>query len=85
MASKTNEPGGPGGRIPVPSMRKGVGQFLKEVGIEMRKVIWPTRAETMRLTSAVLFVCVLFVLYLYIAGIIVETVIHLMEGGKAVA
>ncbi len=69
----------------MPSMRKGVGQFLKEVGIEMRKVIWPTRAETMRLTSAVLFVCVLFVLYLYIAGIIVETVIHLMEGGKAVA
>lgn len=78
--AKQNEPIGPGGRVPIPNMRKGVSQFLKEVGIEMRRVIWPTRAETVRLTSAVLFVCVLFIVYLYVAGIIVENIVRLLEG-----
>ncbi len=82
MASKPNDSLGPGGRVPVPSMKKGVSHFFKEVGIEMRRVIWPTKAETLRLTSAVLFVCVLFVLYLYIAGEIVHLIIRLMEQGK---
>jgi preprotein translocase subunit SecE len=68
-------------KIAVPKMKGGLGRFFKEVGIEMRKVIWPTRAETARLTYAVLFVCVLFVVYLYVAGFVVEKLIHLLEKG----
>lgn len=75
-----NEPTVPS-RIAVPKMKGGVGQFFKEVGVEMRKVIWPTRAETLRLTYAVLFVCILFVVYLYVAGYLVNMVIKLLEKG----
>jgi preprotein translocase SecE subunit len=49
----------------------------------MRRVVWPTRADTVRLTAAVLFVCVMFVVYLYIAGELVHLIIRLMETGKA--
>ena len=81
--AKTTETAGPGGPH-LPPMKKGLSHFLKEVGIEMRRVIWPTRAETIRLTSAVLFVCVLFVLYLYAGGFLVEAAVKFLEGSKKV-
>lgn len=81
--AKPNEPIAPGGgRIPLPNTKRGIGQFLKEVGLEMRRVIWPSKAETFRLTTAVILVCVLFVVYLWIASEIVGLVIRLMETGK---
>jgi preprotein translocase subunit SecE len=80
--AKQNEPIGPGSRPPMPNMKRGVGQFIKEVGIEMRKVIWPSRAETFRLTSAVLLVCVLFVVYLWVAGYVMDAGVKLLEGER---
>ena len=80
MAKPTN-PTGPV-RPPVPKMKGGLGKYFKEVGVEMRRVIWPTRAETVRLTIIVLLVCVLFVLYLYVASTIVNLIITAMETGK---
>ena len=80
MAKPTN-PTGPA-RPPVPKMKGGLGKYLKEVGVEMRRVIWPTRAETIRLTIMVLLVCVLFVVYLYAASTIIHYLFTAMEGGK---
>lgn len=80
MAKPTN-PAGPA-RPSVPKMKGGLGKYLKEVGVEMRRVIWPTRQETIRLTIIVLLVCVLFVVYLYVASTIMHFIITAMEGGK---
>ncbi len=80
MAKPTN-PTGPA-RPPVPKMKGGIGKYFKEVGVEMRRVIWPTRAETTRLTIMVLMVCVFFVLYLYVASTIVDMIITALETGR---
>ena len=80
MAKPTN-PAGPA-RPPVPKMKGGLRKYLKEVGVEMRRVIWPTRAETIRLTIMVLLVCVFFVLSLYIASAIVNILINALETGR---
>lgn len=33
--------------------------FLREVQVELGKVVWPTRAQTMRLTFIVIFITVM--------------------------
>ena len=38
--------------------------FLKEVQEELRKVVWPTRDEVIRLTSVVIIVSLIVGLYL---------------------
>lgn len=38
--------------------------FLKEVKTELGKVVWPTRQETIRLTSIVILISVLVGLYI---------------------
>ena len=80
MAKPTN-PTGPA-RPPMPKMKGGLGKYFKEVGVEMRRVIWPTRAETFRLTIMVLLVCVFFVLYLYVASTLVNLIINALETGR---
>ncbi len=45
--------------VPTPKMNRGLKGFLNEVGREMKKVSWPTKAETNRLTGVVLTVCIL--------------------------
>ncbi len=80
MAKPTNPSGPP--RPSVPKMKGGIRQYLKDVGVEMRRVIWPTRQETLRLTIVVLLVCVLFVIYLYVASTLMNFIITAMEGGK---
>jgi preprotein translocase SecE subunit len=54
------------GAPPVPKSRRGFKGFFAEVGREMKKVNWPTRPETNRLTGVVLAVCLLI-------GIIIST------------
>jgi preprotein translocase subunit SecE len=41
--------------------------FLKETNDELKKVTWPTRADTIRLTGIVLFIS--FVVGLYIGAL----------------
>jgi preprotein translocase subunit SecE len=50
----------------VPKLRtdRGLKNFFQEIGREMKKVNWPTRAETNRLTGVVLAVCLLLVVVL---------------------
>lgn len=53
--------------------------FFKEVGDELKKVVWPSREEVIRLTVVVIVVSTLIGLYLggadFILTKIVETVI----------
>jgi len=82
--NKANEPGGsrPRGGVPVPRSKRGLRGFLAEVQREMKKVSWPTRAETNRLTGVVLAVCILLVAYLSILGFVSGFVIDLLTGVK---
>lgn len=54
--------------------------FLKEVRIELSKVIWPTRAETLKLTAVVIglsafigiYVGGLDILFTFLTGLLVK-------------
>jgi preprotein translocase subunit SecE len=45
--------------------RRGLG-FVKEARVEVRKVVWPTRQETLQTTMAVLFMVVLVAIMLWL-------------------
>ena len=60
-----NEPTKGRGSVPIPKSKRGFKGFFSEVGREMKKVSWPTKSETNRLTGVVLIVCAgLVVLFL---------------------
>ena len=42
------------------------GEYLKRVKAELRKVTWPTRKETTKLTVVVFIVCALFALFFWL-------------------
>lgn len=73
---KKNLPG-----IATPDMRRGIRAYFADVIAEMKKVVWPTRKETVRLTGLVLTVCVIFVVFLYLWGTIVENIINFLLKG----
>ena len=50
--------------LPVPSMRRGVKGFYRDVVREMKHVNWPSGQETGRLTGVVLAVCFIIILML---------------------
>ena len=56
--------------------------FIEGVIREMRRVVWPTLPDTARLTAMVLIVCVVFVVYLWAAGIVVDTLLRAAEGQR---
>jgi preprotein translocase subunit SecE len=70
----------PAPKVPMPDMRRGIKGYFQDVGREMRKVIWPSRAETARLTYVVIAVCVIFVLYLFLFGEVVQLIINGLLG-----
>ena len=41
-----------------------VKQFLKEVKIELKKVVWPTRKDTIASTSVVIILVIIIALFL---------------------
>lgn len=77
MSQSSKNPAG----VPIPNMRRGIRAYFADIASEMRKVVWPTRKDTVRLTGLVLTVCGIFVVYLYIFGIIVEFVINFLVSG----
>ena len=50
--------------------------FLKEVKIELKKVTWPTRQETMRYTWAVVGISLGVALFLGLADLIFQWIIN---------
>lgn len=63
-------------------MSRGIKAFIEGVIREMRRVVWPSLPETARLTATVLIVCVVFVVYLWVAGIVVDTLLRAAEGQR---
>jgi len=83
--SNTNqgEPSKGRGSVPIPKSKRGVKGFFNEVGREMKKVSWPTRAETNRLTAVVLVVCAGLVVLFTALSVVFDTLVSLLTKGTA--
>ena len=83
VAAGSDEPKQPrtGGAPPTPKMRRGLKTYLSEVGREMKKVSWPTKKETNRLTGVVMIVCLIVMVILLALGRVFEFLIDLISKG----
>ena len=70
------------GSIPLPKSKRGLKGFITEVQREMKKVTWPTRQETNRLTGVVLTVCFGIVTIIYTMSFVFEKIVDLITKGK---
>ncbi|RYG38307.1 preprotein translocase subunit SecE [bacterium] len=70
------------GALPVPKSRRGTKGFFNEVLREMKKVSWPSKAETHRLVYVVLAVCGILVAVLTIMSYVFGVVINLITKGS---
>lgn len=81
----TGTPGGDqprkAGAPPTPKLKRGLKGFFNEVSREMKKVSWPTKAETNRLTGVVLAVCGIVVVFLSVLGWVFDVLISLITKG----
>lgn len=71
----------PASSIPLPKSKRGLKGFLQDTGAELKKVHWPTRQETTRLTGVVLAVCVGSVVILWGLSLAFETLLHIILRG----
>ena len=55
-----------------------VSRYWKETRGELRKVTWPTREESQRLTVIVIAVTILFALFLWVFDLLFSNVIQLL-------
>ncbi|HWP30667.1 MAG TPA: preprotein translocase subunit SecE [Fimbriimonadales bacterium] len=70
----------PTSKLPTPDLRKGIKAYFQDVIREMHKVVWPSRADTIRFTIMVILVCVIFIMYLWLFGLLVEFVFNFLIG-----
>ncbi|BAP57022.1 preprotein translocase subunit SecE [Thioploca ingrica] len=54
--------------------------FIHEAHIEVRRVVWPTRQETIQMTSVVLFMVVLLALVVWLLDSVLMSVVRLLTG-----
>jgi len=52
--------------------------FLKEVKDELKKVVWPTRSEVIRLTAVVIIVSVIVGVYLGVIDFLLTKILALV-------
>jgi preprotein translocase subunit SecE len=81
MANQNAPTGQPGGSIPLPRSKRGMKGFWSEVGRELKKVSWPTKQETTRLTGVVLAVCIGAVVLLYLLSTVFHEVLNILSRG----
>jgi preprotein translocase subunit SecE len=62
------------------SMGKGVLGFVSGAQTEVRRVVWPTRAETVQTTLAVLFIVLLVGIALWLLDMVLLWAIKLLTG-----
>jgi preprotein translocase subunit SecE len=55
-------------------------RFLKEVRSELKRVVWPTRPEAIRLTSVVIIVSVIIGIYIGVLDYIFAKIMALLLG-----
>ena len=70
------------GSLPIPKSKRGLKGFINEVGREMKKVSWPTKSETNRLTLVVLTVCGMVVAALTAMSYAFEVLTNLITKGS---
>ena len=70
------------GAVATPKFKRGLKGFLTETRREMKKVVWPTRRETTRLTLIVLALVLLAGAGLSFMGWIADTGVMLITKGK---
>jgi len=59
-------------------MIKKAKQFIEDVRVEMRKVIWPERDQLINSTVVVIVVSIIFTLYIFFADTIISKVINIL-------
>lgn len=57
-----------------------VSQFLREVKVELRKVTWPSRKETIGSTSVVLIVVIIVAVFLGLVDIGLSRLVEIVLG-----
>ncbi len=55
--------------------------FVRQVKQEVSKITWPTRAETMQGTIAVIVICLILAAFLFVVDSIFANVIRWIIGG----
>jgi preprotein translocase SecE subunit len=81
MSSTPTTPKGPTS-IPTYRSKRGWKGYFAEVGREMKKVNWPTRAETNRLTGVVFAVCFIVGIILFALSTVFEHFVSLVTSGS---
>ncbi len=64
----------PGGQGSTPDQSKAASNFLAGVVGELKRTVWPTPQEGVRLTGVVLLVIAVFTLFLFIADLILTQI-----------
>lgn len=65
-------------KLPLPNVKRGAKPFIAGVKRELKKVSWPTYAETNRLFGVVVSVCVLLIVVMGVLGFFFETAVHIL-------
>jgi len=81
MSNTNQEPSKGRSSLPIPKSKRGFKGFFNEVGREMKKVSWPTRAETNRLTAVVLVVCAGLVVLFTALSVVFDILVGLLTKG----
>jgi preprotein translocase subunit SecE len=59
-------------------MIKKARQFIEDVRVEMKKVIWPERDPLINSTVVVIVISVLFTLFIFLADSIISRIINIL-------
>jgi preprotein translocase subunit SecE len=59
-------------------MIKKARQFIEDVQVEMKKVVWPERDQLINSTVVVIIVSALFTLFIFFADTIVSKIINIL-------
>ena len=59
----------------------GVGQFIFDTRSELKKVVWPTREQTLNLTALVIAVSLAVAAFIGIVDVVLQKLVQLLIGG----
>ncbi len=59
-------------------MIKKAKQFIEDVRVEMKKVVWPERPELINSTVVVIVVSLLFTIFIFLTDTIVSKIVNIL-------
>jgi len=62
----------------VRKMIKKAKQFIEDVRVEMKKVVWPERDELINSTIVVIVVSILFTLFIFFSDTIISKLVNIL-------